>query len=203
MTKILSYWGVMMNFNLQKFFQVSAVILSVFVSLACSQEITETKLWEALRGGGHVALLRHAIAPGTGDPEGFQLGDCSSQRNLSEEGREQARQIGERFREHGIGEMVVYSSQWCRCLDTATLLELGEVTELPDLNSFFDDRSTEVTQTANVNELIRNYTGELSMMLVTHQVNITALTGIVPQSGEMIVLRPDGEGFTVLGNIQF
>jgi phosphohistidine phosphatase SixA len=177
------------------------VLLFAHTLFACAQNSEET--WEALRSGGHVALLRHAIAPGTGDPEDFQLDDCATQRNLSEAGRGQARYIGERFREQGIGEMVVYSSQWCRCLDTARLLELGEVTELPDLNSFFSDRSTEATQTANVTELIRNYTGELSMMLVTHQVNITALTGIVPQSGEMIVLRPSEEGFTVLGNIQF
>jgi phosphohistidine phosphatase SixA len=183
----------------------SKIVLIFFILLALgfAQEATEAELWEALRSGGHVALLRHATAPGTGDPAEFQLDACSTQRNLSEEGREQARQIGERFREQGIGEMVVYSSQWCRCLDTARLLELGEVTELPDLNSFFGDRSTEATQTANVNALIRNYTGDLSLMLVTHQVNITTLTGIVPQSGEMIVLRPNEEGFIVLGNIQF
>jgi phosphohistidine phosphatase SixA len=176
-----------------------SVFLLTLTPTARGQTVTE--LWDALQNADGVALMRHATAPGTGDPNHFQLDDCATQRNLSEEGREQARWIGERFREQGIAEMAVYSSQWCRCLETARLLELGEVTELPDLNSFFSDRRTEEAQTANVREFMDSYAGELPLMLVTHQVNITALTGIVPASGEVIVLRKTPNGFEVLGSI--
>lgn len=90
-----------------------------------------------LKKPGHFAIMRHALAPGTGDPRNFDLTDCSTQRNLSEAGREQAKAVGELLRKSGIEKAGVYSSQWCRCLDTATLLGLGPVTELPALNSFF------------------------------------------------------------------
>ena len=103
--------------------------------------------WAELLQGRAVALLRHATAPGTGDPSGFRLDDCSTQRNLSQEGHVQARRIGTFFREKGIKEAAVYSSQWCRCLETARLLDFGAVKELPALNSFFQDSSTEVKQT--------------------------------------------------------
>jgi phosphohistidine phosphatase SixA len=180
------------------------LVFSLFlllISTACAQTTSEAELWEVVKTGEGVAVMRHAIAPGTGDPDNFQLGDCSTQRNLDETGREQARMIGERIRSQGISEMVVVSSQWCRCLETAQLLDLGAVTENPNLNSFFGDRSTEETQTANIREFITSYDGALPLMLVTHQVNITALTGITPASGEMIVLRKTGDGFEVVGSI--
>jgi phosphohistidine phosphatase SixA len=162
----------------------------------------ETGLWKALGSGGHIALMRHALAPGFGDPENFRVDDCTTQRNLSEAGRRQARDIGRRFRDNGVEEVRVYSSQWCRCLDTARLLDLGEVMVFPGLNSFFQDRTREGAQTAEVKELIRAHAGGISLVLVTHQVNITALTGVVPQSGEIVVLRPDGSDFKVLGSIR-
>jgi len=163
---------------------------------------TETALWAALKSGGHVALIRHALAPGTGDPPGFRLDDCSTQRNLSEAGREHARSIGARFREHGIGNVVVYSSQWCRCLETARLLDLGKVHPFPGLNSLFRDGSREAAQTADVRALIRKRPKGTSLVLVTHRFNITALSGEIPQSGEIVVLRPDGENLTVVGRIR-
>ena len=101
----------------------------------------EAALLAALREGRAVALMRHATAPGTGDPAGFALGDCTTQRNLSAAGREQARATGARLRAAGIAMARIYSSQWCRCLETARLLGLGEVTELPALNSFFGERA--------------------------------------------------------------
>lgn len=148
--------------------------------------------WEALQQNqpGYVVMMRHATAPGTGDPANFKLDDCSTQRNLSAEGREQARQIGEAFRRRNISVIRVLSSQWCRCLDTAALLNLAKVEPFPALNSFFNDFSTEATQTAQVKQFItenRNTNGVIIM--VTHQVNITSLTEIVPQSGEAVVLR--------------
>lgn len=162
---------------------------------------TETAAWAALKNGGHVALIRHARAPGTDDPPGFRLDDCASQRNLSEAGREQARSIGARFREHGIDRAMIYSSQWCRCLETARLLGLGKVNPFPGLNSFFRDGGREAVQTAEVRALIKNRPKGTSLVLVTHQVNITALSGVIPRSGEIVVVRPDGENLTVMGRI--
>lgn len=160
-------------------------------------------LWRQLRAGEAAALMRHALAPGTGDPADFALGDCSTQRNLSDEGRAQAKAIGERFRRRGIDTARVYSSQWCRCLDTARLLALGDIQPFPGLNSFFRNRSAEPERTAAARELIRAETrpGAPPLVLVTHQVNITALTDVFPGSGEILVVRPQGDGLEVLGRI--
>jgi phosphohistidine phosphatase SixA len=137
-----------------------------------------------------------------GDPSGFRIGDCTTQRNLSQEGRDQARRIGEFLREKGVKETSVYSSQWCRCLETARLLALGPVKELPTLNSFFEDRSTEESQTKQIRKFITSLPTGKPHIMVTHQVNITALTDIVPSSGEIIIfqLTQDGQG-KVLGRI--
>ncbi|RWM78136.1 MAG: histidine phosphatase family protein [Mesorhizobium sp.] len=146
-------------------------------------------LWSALRSGEAIALLRHAAAPGSGDPPGFRLGDCSTQRNLSEEGRAQSRAIGDLFRANGISSAAVYSSQWCRCLDTARLLGIGEVVPLELLNSFFGDSSAGEERTAALLAWLRGQRFGGPAVLVTHQVNITGLTGEVPDSGEMIIAR--------------
>jgi broad specificity phosphatase PhoE len=185
----------------------STVVLITALALllalpALGQTDSETAMWAALKGGGHVALMRHALAPGTGDPQGFRLGDCTTQRNLSAAGREQARAIGERFRENGAVDVVIFSSQWCRCLETAKLLDLGNVTPLPALNSFFQDRSRQAARTDAVRRFIRERSDRRSLVLVTHQVNITALTGVFPQSGEIVVVRPDGDDLTVVGRMR-
>jgi 8-oxo-(d)GTP phosphatase len=106
-------------------------------------------------GARHVLLLRHALAPGTGDPSGFQLEDCATQRNLSDAGREQARALGDRLRAAGVAEARVYSSRWCRCLETARLLELGPVEPEPALDSFFQRRSEGPARTTSALERLR------------------------------------------------
>jgi phosphohistidine phosphatase SixA len=164
---------------------------------ACADET----LWAALAEGGHVALMRHALAPGTGDPDHFRLDDCTTQRNLDEVGREQARRTGQAFREHGVTVGQVLSSQWCRCLETAELLGLGEALPFAPLNSFFGDRARGPEQTEAVRALLADIDpAGPSLVLVTHQVNITALTGIYPRSGEIVVLRL-GEIFATIGTI--
>ncbi len=164
----------------------------------------EAELWQLLRNGEAVALMRHALAPGTGDPADFTPGVCSTQRNLSDEGRQQASAIGERFRRNGIEQAQVYSSRWCRCLDTAEMLNLGAVQPFNGLNSFFRDRSTEPAQTEATQALINRLSvqDEPPLVLVTHQVNITALTGVFPSSGEIIVLEPAKTGPQVVGRIK-
>jgi len=162
--------------------------------------------WSLLQQGdtGYVVMMRHALAPGTGDPPNFRLEDCSTQRNLSAEGQAQARRIGEAFRRRGIKVSRVLSSQWCRCLETARLMNLGAVEPFAPLNSFFRDRSAQARQTTEVREFIaanRNTVG--AIILVTHQVNITALTDIVPQSGESVVLRANEQDqVEVIGRIE-
>jgi broad specificity phosphatase PhoE len=146
-------------------------------------------LWTALQSGEAVALLRHAEAPGIGDPDGFRLEDCSTQRNLSAQGRDQAAAVGAMFRANGIANARVYSSQWCRCLDTARLLGLGEVAPLELLNSFFEERSARTERTAALLSWLREQSKATPIVLVTHQVNISAFTGQFPGSGETIVVR--------------
>lgn len=156
-------------------------------------------LWSALREGRAVALIRHAEAPGTGDPPAFRLGDCSTQRNLSAAGRAQAGRIGAAFRANGIPAARMLSSGWCRSHDTATLMELGEVEIEPALNSFFGQSGRRDEQTAALAAIIRNRLAAEPAVMVTHQVNITALTGVYPASGEMVVVAR--ETLAVLGRI--
>ena len=167
------------------------------LTLACSFVAHSAKAsdtehaWDIWHRPGVHALMRHAIAPGTGDPENFTIGDCSTQRNLDETGRNQARAIGERVREAGIALDVILSSQWCRCLETASLLGLGPVTEELALNSFFRDSGTKKTQTDQIIDRLGALPEGIKALLITHQVNITALTGIYPRSGEIILIRVD------------
>lgn len=155
--------------------------------------------WEALRQPGAVAIMRHALAPGTGDPADFTLGDCSTQRNLDARGRAQAERLGEAFRARGLNFDAVLSSQWCRSMQTAHLLALGPVTQTPALNSFFENRGNRTAQTKDLRALLQETEGRL--MLVTHFVNISALTGQGAGSGEVLVIRATKDGTEVLGRI--
>ncbi len=163
-------------------------------------QATRDDVWDQVGQGRAVVLLRHALAPGFGDPPGFRIGDCSTQRNLSEEGRDQARAIGEFLRRRGVTSAAVYTSQWCRCIDTARLLNVGRVLELPSLNSFFEDSAPGEGQTRDLRRFIASLPAKGPAVFVTHQVNITALTGIVPSPGEIVVFRlTGGEKGVVLG----
>ncbi len=162
--------------------------VAVAVGLLCTapglSAAGDAALWSALRSGGHVALLRHAIAPGAGDPREFALRDCSTQRNLSDEGRDQAARIGARFRANRIQTARVFSSPWCRCLETARLLGLGPIQELPVLNSFFQRYERRDPQTQALKEWLASQDLDELLVLITHQVNITALTNVYPASGD-------------------
>jgi phosphohistidine phosphatase SixA len=160
-------------------------------------------LWDALRSKNHFALLRHALAPGTGDPPEFTLGRRETQRNLSEEGRAQAKRIGDLFRAHGINKALVFSSEWYRCQDTAELLDIGPVVTLPALNSFFQNFAQKDIKTESLKVWLSQQEIDKPLVLVTHQVNITALTEIYPSSGEIVVVKKDAHvGLKVLGSIK-
>lgn len=138
---------------------------------------------------GQVLFMRHALAPGFGDPDDFQVGDCTTQRNLSEEGRAQARAIGEKLKSQGYAFDRVLSSQWCRCLETATLLGLGEVSEFAGLNSFFQQHADRETTLALLRQALSQI-GDERVLMVTHQVVITAITGRSVSSGGMVWFDP-------------
>lgn len=168
---------------------------------ASAEEVLWTKLMNADEET-YVVLLRHAIAPGTGDPANFQLDDCSTQRNLSDEGRQQAREIGKAFRDRNIPVTKVLSSQWCRCLETSELMDIAPVEHFPPLNSFFRDRSTAEPQTTQVKEYIAaNETSSGVIIMVTHQVNITALSDFFPQSGSAVVMQSNDGQLEILGQL--
>ncbi|MBW0148946.1 histidine phosphatase family protein [Marinobacter arenosus] len=163
-------------------------VVALMMSFQLAASDNHADAWQALRDGNAVLMMRHALAPGTGDPANFKLGDCSTQRNLNEAGRAQARSWKPFLAEHGITEARVYSSQWCRCMDTATEMNVGEVTGWPPLNSFFQNRSSEPRQTRETIDGVNAMADGQPIILVSHQVNTTALTGIYPASNEGVIL---------------
>jgi len=143
-----------------------------------------------LSKGGFVLMMRHAITvAGVGDPEGFKLAECSTQRNLSDVGRAQAKRIGQDMAAAGITFSAVRSSQWCRCVDTARIA-FSEATPWKALNSFFADRSTQPEQTRELHQAASQLTPGTNVMWVTHQVNISAALNTFARQGEIVVARP-------------
>lgn len=177
------------------------VLALLLLAPATPSRADEAAAWAALRGSA-IVLFRHAYAPGGGDPSGMRLGDCATQRNLDATGRAQARRIGEALRGQGVAVGAVLTSQWCRTTETAELAFPGRARPEPAFNSFFADRSTGPAQTEAARALLLGWAGPGALFVSTHQVNITALTRIVPASGEGIVLRPEGGELVVVGRIR-
>lgn len=160
---------------------------------------------KALAAGGHVAMVRHGLTTaGSGDPEGFKLQDCATQRNLVDEGREEARRLGQLLRERGIAIERVYSSEWCRCLETAELMDVGRVEKLSPLNNLFGRPQNRAQQVQALLELVAGWDGSGNLLLVTHGSTTGALTGVHPAMAEGVVLAPapdSEEKFRVVGRI--
>ena len=158
--------------------------------------------WAQFARGGVAVLLRHAqTEPGIGDPPGFRLDDCATQRNLSAAGREQAQRIGVAFRARQVHVDEVRSSRWCRCLDTARLaFPRHDVQPLEALNSFFDDRSLAPAQTAALRRYVQQL-GRRNAVLVTHMVNIAALAGGGVAMGEAVLVRAASGGVETVGRL--
>lgn len=170
---------------------LAALLVLLALPTAAADQATA---WHAMSRPGHAVLMRHANAPGTGDPVDFTFGDCSTQRNLNNAGREQARRVGAWLREHGIDDRRVYTSRWCRCSETAALLDIGPVEPLDGLNSFFGDAYAEQEVMRRLRAFLREDQLDPPPVLVTHQVNITALTGVFPREGELVVIAVDDDG---------
>lgn len=157
------------------------------------------RAWDALRGDGYIALIRHSAAPGTtGDPAGFKLDDCATQRNLSEEGRAQARALGERFRAEKVKIGKVITSQWCRCRQTAELMSIGPAEDAPAFNNAFVLSGQRDTLTQGARAAVSAWRGPGTLVVVTHGANIQALLGIHPQEGEVVVVKPNPGGETIM-----
>jgi len=150
---------------------------------------------------GTVLLLRHAQAPGVGDPPQFRLGDCTTQRNLDEGGRAQARRLGERLRQQNVRVAAVWTSRWCRARETAALAFPDlPASEQPAFDSFFGERrERSPQQQREAAALLARWQGPGVLVVATHQVNITALTGMTLDSGDGVVVRPEHGRLTVLG----
>lgn len=179
------------------------VLLWLMAAPAASQsDAAQDAAWAALARDGAVALVRHAAAPGgAGDPDGVRLDDCATQRNLSAPGRDQARALGVLFRERRIATGRVVASQWCRCRETATLMDLGPVADAPTFNNAYVLRRQADALTAGARQTIAGWRGPGALVVVTHGQNIRLLTGVDPGEGGVVVVRPDGEGFAVVGRI--
>lgn len=179
-----------------------ALLAAFSMCLACAPAgASEEAAWSALRQGAAV-LFRHANAPGGGDPPGLRLGDCATQRNLDEAGRAQARRIGEAFRSRGASVGRVLTSRWCRARETADLAFPGRRQDEPAFDSFFADRSGGPAQTVAARRVLEDWRGPGALVIATHQVNITGLTGVVPASGEGVVVEMDGGSVRVIGRIR-
>jgi broad specificity phosphatase PhoE len=154
----------------------------------------DAALWKLLQGGGQVVLIRHALTdPGVGDPPGFLLADCRTQRNLSGAGREEARRLGRAFRARAIPVARVLSSPWCRCIETAQLAFGGSQTE-PALANLFGRGENRERQLAAFRKLVAAAPKEGNLVLVTHGSTTLAFTGVSPGTAEMVIVTPEGGG---------
>lgn len=167
------------------------VVTLAFVALMTGLGIARASEegWALAAKPGHVVLMRHANAPGFGDPDGYRIEDCATQRNLDGKGRDQSRRVRAAAEARGLRFDVVLSSAWCRCLETARLVTGGEPMKFSGLNSFFDEPGRQARQVAEVKARVKSLPDGARVLMVTHQVVITALTGRSTASGEMIVAR--------------
>lgn len=177
---------------------VLALVPLLFVAAGAVAADTE-KAWTALIAGGHIALIRHANAPpgSGGDPPGFSMDDCKTQRNLDELGRQQARALGEAFRQRGVRVDRVLSSPVCRCVDTAELMAVGEVEKSVAL---LPDRVEPRVRLQELKEIVSGWRGPGTLVLVTHGFTISPLLRTYLEQAETLVLKP-GDGSGTVGDI--
>jgi phosphohistidine phosphatase SixA len=182
--------------------RLALVIAVAFADVAAAGADDTSRAWEALRSDGYVALIRHASAPGpVGDPVDYKLDDCATQRNLSKQGRTEARALGELFRAHQVKVGKVISSQWCRCRQTAELMNIGPVEDAPTFNNAFVLNSERDALTAGARKTIGAWRGPGTLVVVTHGQNILSMLGFRPREGEVIVVAPDPTSVKKMGLI--
>ncbi len=172
-------------------------LLLVGFFLMGSVQVSASELSELLKKSDHVLLMRHALAPGIGDPAGYKLQDCKSQRNLDTTGRAQAQKTGQWLRAQGVGSALLFTSAWCRCKETAENLAFGTPVLEASLNSFFDDMRQGPQSNLNLQKFIGNQLktkGDKALILVTHHVNIAEFMGENVGSGDMVLAKVNSAG---------
>ncbi|MGQ0509918.1 MAG: histidine phosphatase family protein [Betaproteobacteria bacterium] len=164
--------------------------------------LADEALWKLLAKGGQVLVIRHALTtPGVGDPTGFRLEDCATQRNLSDEGRDEARKLGAALKARRIPLGQVLSSPWCRCVETARLA-FDRSERWDALSNVFGRPENVAAQLKALRPRVAAHRGNENLVLVTHGSTTHALTGVSPATGEIVVLSPGGrEGFRVAGRM--
>jgi phosphohistidine phosphatase SixA len=182
--------------------RLAIALLAALLALPAPARASE-ELWGLLRRGGQVVLIRHAVTvPGVGDPPGMRLDDCGSQRNLSDEGRRDARRLGEAFRARAVPVDRVLASPWCRCLETARLA-FGRAEAWAALGNLFGRSELAAGQVAEMRPVVSEPRGGANLVLVSHGSTIGALTGINPGTAEMVIVTPQGAGrFAVAGRLR-
>jgi predicted permease/phosphohistidine phosphatase SixA len=182
---------------------VSVLTVSLVMAFFAQSARADENAWKLIQGGGQILFMRHATTtPGVGDPPGFKPDDCSTQRNLSEQGRAEARRLGEalRARKAPIGEIL--SSPWCRCHDTARLAFGREATTWRPLSNLFGRHEAAEAQVREMRARIGSYRGKDNLVMISHGSTALPLTGVSPQQAEIIVLTPlGGDKFRVAGRI--
>jgi len=171
--------------------------LMLGVVMTGSFQASASELSESLKKSDSVLLMRHALAPGIGDPAGYKLQDCKSQRNLDATGRAQAQKTGQWLKAQGVGNALVFTSAWCRCKETAENLAFGTPVLEPSLNSFFDDMRQGPQSNVNLQKFIVGQLkskGDKALILVTHHVNIAEFTGENVGSGDMVLAKVNSAG---------
>ena len=173
-----------------------ALSFASWIEPAAAQDAAHA--WSLLRQPGHVAFMRHSEAPGYADPPGYNLEDCSTQRNLVDSGRAHARRTGEAFRRNGIVFQRVLTSPWCRCKETALLAMGREAEVFAPLSNLIGRQQHAAEQVAALKAYLASLDCNTRVLFVTHGIVINALTGISPASGEMVIVRPDSAGHPVV-----
>ena len=177
------------------------IFIIIFISLTTSIKADSNKdLLKQLTEGGKLIFIRHAYAPGSGDPNNFNLNDCSTQRNLSDRGKKQAEHIGTIFRENKIEIDEVYSSEWCRCKETAEIAFTNFTTK-NFLNSFYSSNyaKNKTKQIKDLMKFVKKNDFEKNIIFVTHYVLISEVLDYAPSSGEIIVSDKE---FNMIGSIK-
>jgi len=182
--------------------KIISLILNLFLIFILTLHLNASEqAWNLAHEGNKVIFIRHSLAPGGGDPAGFKIDDCKTQRNLSKKGINQSKKIGKLFKKNKVPIDQVLSSQWCRCKDTAKYA-FGEYSEFTALNSTFQSPfdKNEGKQLKDLYNYVRKWDGNgKNLVLITHYSIITAVTNAVPSSGEIVIAN---KNFKVLGTIQ-
>ena len=174
------------------------IIVFISITTSIKADLNEN-LINQLKEGGKIIFIRHAYAPGSGDPENFNLNDCSTQRNLNNMGKIQSKKIGEFFKKNNISTRYVYSSEWCRCKETA-LIAFKKFETKNFLNSFFSEKfaNNKEKQMIDLKNFLDEWDQDQNLIFVTHYVVISEALDYASASGEIVILD---KNYKLIGSI--